>query len=795
MKLPISWLKEYVDIGDITPEALADKLLNIGFEVEEIKYLGENISNVRTGRITKIEKHPDADKLQVCSVDLGDETVIIVTAATNVFEGAIVPIALDGSDLPSGKHIVAAPLRGVMSYGMFCSGSELCIDNGVIEGAEVNGILILPDDTPLGADVKSVLGLDEYILDVSITANRPDCQSILGISREVAALLNKPVKIPATDYTEIDSELICPPAEITASGCAAYTGTVVTNVKVEASPKWMRDRLRFVGIRAINNLVDITNYVLMEVGQPLHAFDIACIKDKIAVRNAYEGEKIVALDGEEYDLSSDMMVIADSEKALAIAGVMGGEYSGINDNTANLFLEAAKFARGDVRTTSRKLGLRSDSSARYEKGVDWFNLEFGRARALHLLEKYAGKITKNNVYAGNKAPATKKIVTSEEKINSLLGITVPSSEIERILNALGIKTEFDGSNMVCNIPSWREDIDNYTDIAEEVIRYYGYDNLKSTFIVNAHPTIGGKSPEQKMVDVIKDLMVSFGMLEAATFSFINENQYDMLSIEANDNRRNFVRILNPLSEEYAVMRTQLIGSMLNSILNNVTRKNTDFRLFEIAKTYIPERLPLEKLPNENHTLCFALVGKNESFYNAKEIVFKALHKLGAEKVTIKRSEMPYLHPGISADVFVEGNMIGSFGKVHPETAKTFGIIPDSFVAELNIEMLLSNENKNVKFKALPKFPVVDRDIAVIVEDSVTVGELISCIKDCAGSLCDGVKLFDVYKGAQIESNKKSVAFSIKLRAEDHTLVDQEIQTVMNNVIEGLDKNLNAKIRA
>ncbi len=796
MKLPMSWLREYVDIGDITAAELADKLLNIGFEVEEIKYLGENIENVVTARITTIEKHPDADKLRICRVDYGSEQSQIITAADNVFEGAIVPVARDNSVLPTGKRITAGKLRGIMSYGMFCSGEELCIDDGVIEGAEVNGILILPQDTPLGEDIKTILGLDEYVLDISVTANRPDCQSIIGMSREIAALLGVKMNYPSTVYHPKKTALECFGAEIVNENCDAYTGTVIDDIEIRQSPKWMRDRLRYVGIRAINNIVDITNYVLVEAGQPLHAFDLNCVKDKVIVRSARENEEITALNGINYKLSPDIMVIADVEKPLAIAGIMGGEYSGINPDTKAVFLEAAKFARGNVRTSSRKIGLRSDSSARYEKGVDWFNLEFGRARALNLFETLkCGVVTDKHIETGKKPPAKRKITTSVSKINDLLGIEVPSDAVVKILDRLEIECSSDKNGALeCVIPLFREDIDNYTDIAEEIIRYYGYDKLESTFIANTHPTIGGKTDDQKYADMLKDCLISYGAMEAMTFSFISEKQYSLLGIPDGDARRNYIKIKNPLGEEYSVMRTQLTGSMLESVARNHSRKNTDYRLFEIARTYIPDNLPLTRLPAENYTLCIACVGENEDFYALKSIVKSVLCKLGACKAEFLRSCEPYLHPGISADICRNGEKIGSMGKIHPETAEKFSVPECVYIAEINIQKLFGCEKKTVKFRPLPKFPVVDRDLAVTVDAEVAVGDMIAEIYAAAGEMCCDVRLFDVYRGAQIAKDKKSVAFALKLRSDDHTLVDDEIQEVVGKIIARLEEKFDAKLR-
>lgn len=797
MKLPLSWLKDYVDIGDISAKELADKLLNIGFEVEEIIELGKDIVNVKTGKIISIEKHPNADKLKVCETDMGDYKTIIVTGSPNVAEGDIVPVALNDSYLPGGKHIVSSPLRGVMSNGMFCSGSELAIDNSVIDGAEVNGLLILPPQTPLGVDIREILGLTETILDISVTSNRPDCQSIYGLSREIATILNKQVKAPDLSYKTYPAEQNIPSVVIENTDiCPKYTGRMIKDIKIEQSPKWMRDRLRYMGIRAINNVVDITNYVLMEIGQPLHAFDINLVLGGVQVRNAKENETIVALDGKKYDLKTSMLVIADSEKPVAIAGVMGGEYSGINDDTHTVFLETARFAKGSVRSTSRELGLRSDSSAKYEKGVDFYCVETGRERALALFDQLgAGKVCDAKVDAGVEIPAKKVITTTAQRICDLIGIDIDVKVMTEILTNLGIEViEKDGA-LNCTIPLYREDIDNYTDLAEEVIRYYGYDNITSSFITFAHPTVGGMSSRQKNVENVKDIMVSYGAYEALTYSFITPKQYDLLGYPKDSNMRNCIPILNPLSEELSVMRTQLVGSMLNSVYINLSRRNNNFRLFEIAKAYIPESLPLTKLPKENETLSFAFVGEDEDFYQSKEAVVAVLDSLGIS-YTLARSTKQYLHPGISADIIDnDGKVIGSFGKLHPKTADTFKIEGNVFIGEITLEKYIANEKAIRKFSALPRFQIIDRDIAMIVNEDITIGEIIETIKKAGGSWCDSVELFDVYRGSQIEKGKKSVAFKIYIRCDEKTLVDAEIQEFMNAIINSLTNEYNAQLRS
>lgn len=793
MKLPLSWLNEYVTVKD-DPKTLADKLLNIGFEVEEIIYVGKGIENVVVGEIVSIEKHPDADKLQVCSVNVGKEKLVIITGAHNIAVGDRVPIALDGANLPNGTHIVSSPLRGIMSYGMMCSGEELCIDDNVIEGAEVHGILILDKDAPIGEDVKKVLGLDEYVFDISVPANRPDCQSVYGMAREIAAIYGTQAKKPEIGYNEVKTE--GKPVKVTIEApdlCSAYTGRVVSDVMIAKSPKWMRDRLRYVGIRAINNVVDVTNYVLAEIGQPLHAFDLNLVRNEIKVRRAASGEKIVALDGQAYELNEKMLVIADETKPVAIAGIMGGEYSGINDDTHSVFLEAARFAKENIRTTSRAIGLRSDSSARYEKGVDFNSVELGRERALTLFDKLgAGKVTSLASRGGEKEQPLKVIETTVDKINELFGITVKAEDMVRILTSLEFGVKRNGNKFTVTVPKFREDVDNYTDLAEEVIRFYGYSELTEDFIKSVRPTVGGVSVRQKNISDIKNMMAAYGALEAYNYSFINYKVYDKLRIASDDPRRNVIRIINPLSEEFGVMRTQLVGSMLNSVYVNTSRKNNDFRLFEIARTYIPKSLPLTELPEEHDTLCAAFVGKSEDFYALKSVVGNVLKN--RVKLTIERSNEPFLHSGISIDLFEGGKKFGYVGKIHPTVAENFGIPEDVYVAEIDLSGFIFDAEKIVRFKPLPKFPIVDRDLAVTVKESCTIGELIACIRESIGELCESVELFDVYQGEQIESGFKSVAFSIKLYSDEKTLVDAQIQECMNRAVEGLGKQFGAKLR-
>lgn len=795
MKVPVIWLNDYVKIDDIPVEELAAKLVNIGFEVEEIIHTGEGINNVVVGKILDIKKHEDANKLQVCMVDVGKEITTIVTGADNISVGDFVPVALDGADLPGGKKIQAAPLRGVMSYGMMCSGQELGIDDSVIEGAEINGILILPNDFNIGEDIKTALGLDQYILDISITANRPDCQSIFGIAREIGALTERKVKPPSLKYKTVSSPVKMP--QITVDDfdlCPRYTARLISDVRIEPSPKWMQDRLRLAGHRPINNVVDITNYVLTEIGQPLHAFDLKQIDEEIHVRRAQPNEKIVALDEKEYELPESALVIADKSKALSIAGVMGGQYSGIANDTKDVLLEAAKFARGNIRATSRTLGLRSDSSARYERGVDWSSVDTGRERALALFSQLkVGKIQDVAAQAETKAPQPKVIVTSTKQISDLLGIEIKTPTIVKILKSLGFDVICQNKSISVTVPLFREDIDNFTDLTEEVIRYYGYDNITSTFLNRAKPTVGGLSVRQKNIDYIKNMLCSFGLYEIETYSFINPKQHDDLRLSADSDLRNAIAIRNPLSAEYSVMRTQLVGSMLKIINNNISRKNSDLALFEIAKTFTAKQLPLSELPTEEEVICLCLCGGTHDFYEMKNVVGNILNKFAVDHV-IEYSKREYLHPGISAEILTDKGNIGYFGKIHPEVAENFAVPENVYVCEINTASFIDNQVANTQFVPLPKFPAVSRDLAFIVNEQFSVGEIVKEIERAGNGRCFDITLFDVYKGSQIEEGHKSLAFSFKILPADKTLTDEEIQTIVGNIIAAVQDKFQARLR-
>ena len=793
MKLPIGWLNDYVSTKGYTPEQLADKLVGIGFEVEEIIYLGKDIEKVVTGNITQITKHPDADKLQVCTIDVGDRSLVIVTGAQNVHIGDTVPVALDGARLPHGKEIHSAPLRGVMSYGMLCSGSELGVDDTVIEGAEVNGILLLPHVAP-GTDIKDVLRLNEVILDISVTANRPDCQSVYGMAREVAAVLGKKCKPLHIGYTTVSADRI-PTVRVEDTACGRYTCQLIRNVKIKPSPEWMRDRLRYVGARPINNVVDITNYVLFEVGQPLHAFDTRCVKDLgIVVRKAENGETITALDEKQYTLDDRMTVIADGEKPLAIAGVMGGEYSGIADTTTSVLLEAARFAKGSVRTTSRALGLRSDSSARYEKGVDAWSVENGRERALTLFSQLKAGVVTDAFAQGSALQVEQKVIrTSVQKICDVLGIAIKRNVIVKILSALSFDVRENNGKLTVRVPLFREDIDNFTDLAEEIIRYYGYDNIRSTFMPTAKVTAGGADTRGRNLNTVRAFAAGCGAYEINTFSFHGKKALDKLNVPLNDVLRRQIEIRNPLGEEYSVMRTQLCYHMLQTVAFNISKKNTEFRLFELGKTYLPHALPLTELPDEHDVLCMAFVGENEDFYAVKAVATQLLHLFGLTTDRIEYGKKPYYHPGISCDGYIGGTCVFSLGKVHPNVAKNFDIPENVYLLEADMHAYIEKEAPIARFTPLPKYQAVERDLAVVVREDVPVGELLAAVGK-ADPLCTDVRLFDIYRGEQIEKGYKSVAISFALCSPDKTLNDNEIAHAVENVLKMLSDRFGAKLR-
>ena len=800
MKAPLSWLKNYVDI-DCTPEELKDKLFSCGFEVEEMTYVAKQIDRIVTCKILSIERHPDADKLSVTQVDAGEHGILqIITAATNIFVGAIVPVALDNSTLFNGDKIKTGKLRGLPSYGMFCSGEELGITDDWYDGASVHGILIFKEDYPLGVSVKEILELEDVMFDINVTANRPDCQSILGLAREVAAVLNKPLKMPDLSFNvdkNISTKDTVKVENKAFDLCPRYSAHLVKDVEIKDSPRWLKRRLASMGLRSINNIVDITNYVLLEIGQPMHAFDLNDLAgNQINIRRANEGESIITLDEKEFALNNNNLVICDAEKPVALAGVMGGLNSGIKDNTTDIVFECAKFARDNVRKTSKQLGQRSDSSSRYEKGVDFYSVETGLKRALNLIDALGvGKIACDcyDLYEGEIKEKT--INTTISKVNAVLGIEVPTDAIVDILKRLDFKVAVDGDNLSVQVPLYREDMESYPDIAEEIIREYGYDKIVPTLLKTSSITNGGLKEQQKAHEGLKDLLVGYGFNEMINYSFVSEKEYDLFKLDKNSEQYRFIKLLNPLGEDLAVMRTSLIPSAVRAACYNINRKNYEGRLFELAKVYNAKQLPLTELPVENEVLSMVVFGEKEDFFTLKGVVEGILENFcNGKDVEYVRSTREFLHPTRGAEIMVDGVNVGYLGQIHPSIIDALDADKPVFGSEIYYNELEKLFNDKIMFKAISKFPIVERDLAVIIDNQVACSDIVKVIKKAGGKNLESVKLFDIYQGAQIGEGKKSMAFSLVFVAEDRTLNVEEVDTVIKKILKSLNYQLGAELR-
>ena len=789
MKTPLSWLKRYVDI-DVPLDELCNRMVLCGFEVDEVTDLSKTMEGVVTGIIQKIEKHPDADKLVVCQIDVGGERPLqIVTGATNVFEGAMVPVAMHKSRLPNGQKIEKGKLRGVLSEGMLCSGEELNLKESDYPGAGVYGILILHEDCPAGTDLRDILGLRDVIIDFAVTANRPDCNSIIGIAREVAAVLGKKLRMPEIGYTEKGGDIhehISVRVE-DFDLCPRYWGAVVRNIRMAPSPKWMQECLNAAGMRPINNIVDITNFVMLETGQPMHAFDLRDVRGaQIIVRRAKAGERIQTLDEKEYDLSEDMLVIADAQGPSCLAGIMGSLNSEIKPDTKEIFFESAKFRRDSVRHTARELGIRTEASARYEKGMDIMNAEFAMKRALTLIDELdAGDIVSGHYDLNQGLPAPREIVVTADAVNELLGLSVPGEEMARILNSLEIPTTFENGVLRASIPSFRDDMEGRADIAEEVIREYGYEHIEGKPLLGA-ATRGLKLGTRPDDDKVKSRLVSAGLREIETYSFISAAAVDLLNLPADDYRRQAVPILNPLSEETAVLRTQMVSSMLRVLSTNMSRKAPAARLFEVARRFLPHSLPMIEQPDEKPTASIGIYGAGSDFFELKGIL-EGLFAAFRIKAVFERSKETYLHPGKSADAIYEGETLASFGELHPLVAANYGFDQKVYVAEIYLDVLYRLASREVDlFAPLPKYPAVERDLALICDQELPAASLEEAIRKGGGIILEKVTLFDVYQGAQIEAGKKSVAYSLLFRSADGTLTDKEIDTALAGIFANLN---------
>ncbi|MBP3854438.1 MAG: phenylalanine--tRNA ligase subunit beta [Ruminiclostridium sp.] len=804
MKVPFSWLKQYVDI-DISAEELEKKLFSCGFEVEELIDLSAGINRVVVGVVTECEPI-EGTHLSKCKVDCGSygKDIQICTGASNVYVGMHTPAALDDSTLPGGVHIKAKPLRGVDSFGMLCSGEELGLNDDLFPGSEVYGLLDLPKDTEAGTDICKVVGLDDYIFDISVTANRPDCQSVLGISREVAAILGKPVKMPALDYT-VQGD-ITEKANITVDApdlCPRYIGHTVHDITFAQSPAWMRRNLALCGIRGISNIVDITNYIMLELGQPMHAFDLDLLDEKrIVVRRANEGEKITTLDSKEFTLNPNNLVICDGKKPVALAGVMGGLNSGINENTKNLLFESAKFMRDNIRKTARSLGQNTDASGFYEKGISEYTTELAMARALHLIQELGcGKIAPAgcDVSAGASREGRKFDVKITE-INNILGIEVPADEVVKILKNLFFEVAQDGDTLHIVAPRWREDIEiGAPDIAEEVIREYGYEHIKPTFLKDAAVTSGGLTADQRQRSKLKNIMCAQGCCEVSTLGFYSDAELDMLRIAEGAPERRVIRLINPISANLSIMRSLLAPSLLNVVVNNIKRGNYEGRIFELSNIYVPKQIPVTELPDEIPHLCFAAFGDGEDFFTVKGIVETLAESFGLHFEYRRAENVPYLHPGVSADVICDGKKVGSFGKLANEVLKNLDLVKDSrdsfniLLGEIDYRALSELFPKTMRYTPVSEFPAVSRDLALVADEATLCGDITSVISD-ACKYVGKVELFDIYRGGQIGEGKKSMAFKIDFAPAEKALSQEDVNGFVDKILENLKEKLNIEIR-
>lgn len=805
MKASVEWLREYSDI-DVDCVKLGDILTMTGSKVEEIIQKGNDIKNVVVGKILEIEKHPDADKLVITKVDVGTEKLQIVTGAKNIKVNDIIPVAKDGAELPNGVKIKTGKLRGVESCGMMCSVGELKLDIHDYPDQIENGIMILDKslEKDLGKDIVEVLGLREEVIDFEITPNRPDCLSIEGLGRETAVSLNKPFKNPRKNIDEMNvpnkDEIEGLKVDISAPDlCYRYIARVVKNVKIGPSPEWMRKRLNACGIRSINNIVDITNYVMLEMGQPMHAFDINSINGKhITVRRAKNGEKITTLDEEERTLDENDLVIADDEKAVAIAGVMGGLNSEIEKDTQTVVFESAMFYGGNIRKTAKKVGLRTESSSRYEKGLSSENTLRAVNRAVELVKLLgAGEEVEGKIDVYPTKQKINKIKLDVERINNLLGTHLSKQEMIDILEKLDIKVE----NDMAIAPYFRMDLACIADLAEEVARFYGYDKLETT-LIRAGTTIGIRNKEQKIENKIQDVLIYNGFSEIYTYGFLSEKDLEKSKINK-ETIENSIKIINPLGDEFRLMRPTTIPSMMQILAGNNNKKNQNVKLFDISKNYRNINGQVEKgeVPLQENILTIGMYGENVDFYILKGIIENILETANVNHYDIeKETTNESYHPGRCANLKVGNDVIATFGEVHPEVLMNYEINKRVYLAELNITKIVKYSRVNKKYEEVPKFPAVERDIAIMVDESIEVGELEKAITKKCKKLLKGkksleeLKLFDIYRDAKLGENRKSVAYSLIFRDKTKSLSDDEINPVMEEVIKELEEKFGAELR-
>ena len=799
MNTSLSWIKAYVPELDVTAQEYTDAMTLSGTKVEGYEELDADLDKIVVGQIDKIEKHPDADKLIICQVNVGAETVQIVTGAPNVKEGDKIPVVLDGGRVAGGHEpgqrvaggikIKKGKLRGVESAGMMCSIEELGSNREMYPEAPEYGIYIFPEDTEVGADAVEVLGLHDVVFEYEITSNRVDCYSVVGIAREAAATFRKefvPPVVTAVGNDEDVNDFI----KVTVEDpdlCPRYTARVVKNIKIGPSPKWMQRRLASVGIRPINNLVDITNYVMEEYGQPMHAYDLDTIAGgQIVVRRAKENETFVTLDGQERKLDESVLMICDGEKSVGIAGIMGGENSMITDDVHTMLFEAACFDGTNIRKSSKKVGLRTDASGKFEKGLDPNNAETAMNRACQLIEEMgAGEVVGGmvDVYSKKKEPV--RVPFDADDINGLLGTNISKEEMLSYFRKIDL--EYDEASNEVIAPTFRHDLFRMADLAEEVARFYGYDNIPTT-LPRGEATTGKLSFKLRVEEIARDIAEFCGFSQGMTYSFESPKVFDKLLIPSDSPLRNTVDIMNPLGEDYSIMRTTSLNGMLTSLATNYNRRNKNVRLYELGNIYLPKSLPLTELPEERMQFTLGMYGDGD-FFSMKGVVEEFFEKIGLHKKETydPNAGKPYLHPGRQANIIYDGVVVGYLGEVHPDVADTYGIGTKAYVAVLDMPEITKRATFDRKYTGIAKFPAVTRDISMVMPKEILVGQVEEVIEKKGGAYLESYALFDLYEGAQIKEGYKSVAYSIVFRAKDKTLEEAEISQAMEKILAGLEE--------
>ena len=799
MLLSRKWLNEFVPV-DVDDRTFAEDMTLSGSKVEITEIEGKEISNVVVGRVVEIKRHENSDHMWICQVDVGEEAPIqIVTGAQNVSQGDLVPVAKHNSTLPGGVKITKGKLRGEKSNGMLCSYKELGMTDNDWPYSIVDGIFLLNSDPDLkakdlkpGDDIRTAIGLDDHVVEFEITPNRPDCLSVIGLAREAAVTYGKTMAKhePVVKGGGVGNLTELLDVETPATDlCPRYTARMVRNVKIGPSPKWMRDRLRASGVRPINNIVDITNYVMLEYGQPMHAFDYRYVNGgKIVVRRAEDGETLTTLDGNVRQLNSSMLVIADEHRAVGLAGIMGGENSEIVEDTVDVVFESANFNGTSIRRTALALGMRTEASAKFEKGLDILNTLPAVNRACELVEMLgAGEVLDGTIDILNFVPQPKQLKLRADKINALLGTDIDAAEMCRILQELGFGVDGD----IITVPSWRGDVEHYSDLAEEVARFYGYNQIPTTAMTGV-TTRGGYSPEQMLERSLGTVCRSLGYDEIITYSFISPTYYDKIRLPEDSPLRKSMKIMNPLGEDTSIMRTTVMPSMLEILTRNYNYRNKEAHLYELGRTYFERE---DGMADEPKHLSLGVYGPEESFFTLKGAVETILDSIRAEDVTyVAEKSDPSYHPGRCAKVYVNGQEVGTLGQIHPLVAANYGVDAELYYADLKFDVLFASRGADPEYQPLPKFPAVTRDIAVLVDKAVTVGAMESSIQAAAKGLLKDVTLFDIYEGAKLPTGKKSVAFNLVLRADDRSLTAQEADDEVNLVLERLKKDFDAMLR-